>query len=207
MMVMMCEKSNRRCATNGNNNVRDKVEEWDGEDDVREMVMVIGSHHGMQHNDVVQEEVAEGYTTKVCAREPEMESTRVQEWQWRTCKCEFTDNVCVRESVVRETTKDKDKQWHGRTNNDGEETGKETLDTSSTKGTGGAWPEREAHQETVEEDAVCGARPERQAHQETAEKDAVCGAKAGRKCRGRTRDGSTSSDVETCKTGIGTKVG
>ena len=40
-------------------------------DDVREMVMVIGSHHGMQHNDVVQEEVAEGYTTKVCARELE----------------------------------------------------------------------------------------------------------------------------------------
>ena len=187
MMVMMCEKSNRRCATNGNNNVRDKVEEWDGEDDVREMVMVIGSHHGMQHNDVVQEEVAEGYTTKVCAREPEMESTRVQEWQWRTCKCEFTDNVCVRESVVRETTKDKDKQWHGRTNNDGEETGKETLDTSSTKGTGGAWPEREAHQETAEEDAVCGAE-------------------ADRKCWGRTRDGSTSSNVETSRTGMGTRT-
>ena len=58
-------------------------------------------------------------------------------------------------------------------------------------------PERDAHQETAEEDAVCGAvtdtetpdrrepvpaRPERDAHQETAEEDAVCGAKAGRMC-------------------------
>ena len=57
--------------------------------------------------------------------------------------------------------------------------------------------QKDAHQETAEEDAVCGAetdtktpdrrepvpaRPERDAHQETAEEDAVCGAEAGRMC-------------------------
>ena len=38
-------------------------------DDVQEMVMVIGSHQGrgMQHGDVVREDVAKGYATNVCS--------------------------------------------------------------------------------------------------------------------------------------------
>ena len=48
-------------------------------ENAQEMVMEIGSRHGMQHSDVVQEEAAQGYTTKVCARELERESTRLQE--------------------------------------------------------------------------------------------------------------------------------
>ena len=57
--------------------------------------------------------------------------------------------------------------------------------------------QKDAHQETAKEDAVCGAgtdtetpdrkepmpaRLERDAHQETSEEDAVCGAEAGRMC-------------------------
>ena len=102
-------------------------------------------------------------------------------------------------ALVRETTK------AGRTTTEKKPAKKPWIEVAQREPVR-ARPEREAHQETAE-DAVCGARPERQAHQETVEKDAVCGAKAGRQCRGRTRDGSTSSDVETCKTGIGTKVG
>ena len=48
-------------------------------ENAQEIVMVIGGYHEMQHSDVVQEEVVEGYTTKVCTREPERESTRLQE--------------------------------------------------------------------------------------------------------------------------------
>ena len=47
---------------------------------------------------------------------------------------------------------------HGRTNNDKEGIGKETPDTGNIEGIGvPARPEREAHQETVEEYNIGGA--------------------------------------------------
>ena len=42
-------------------------------ENAQEMVMMIGSRRGMQHDDVVREEVAEGYATDICAREPKKE--------------------------------------------------------------------------------------------------------------------------------------
>ena len=91
--------------------------------------------------------------------------------------------------MLRETTKKTSKT------NDGEGTDTETPDKREPVPTR---PERDAHQETAKEDAVCGAgtdietpdrrelvlaRPERDAHQENAEEDVVvCGAEAGRMC-------------------------
>ena len=39
----------------------------------QEMVMMIGSRRGLKYDDVVREEVDEGYGTNVCAREPKKE--------------------------------------------------------------------------------------------------------------------------------------
>ena len=140
-------------------------------ENAQETVMMIGSRRGMQHDDVVREEVAEGLNNEMCAR--------VQG------RCVFPKVWC---------------KMHGQTYNK-EGTGKQTPNTSITKGPVPTQPEREAHKETAEEDAVCGAgtdtetdtetpsrrepvpaRPERDTHQETAEEDAVCGAETGKMC-------------------------
>ena len=115
-------------------------------------------------------------------------------WLRLVSMCVFSkavsNNVCVQESVLQETTK---------------KTARRTMEEELAqklriKGNWCQTParlERDAHQETAEEDVVCGAvtgteapdrrelvpaRPKRDAHQETAEEDAVCGAEAGRMC-------------------------
>ena len=75
--------------------------------------------------------------------------------------------------------------------------GRTDIETPDKREPVPARPERDAHQETAEEDAVRGAvtdtetpnrrepvpaRPERDAHQETAEEDAVCGVEVDRMC-------------------------
>ena len=76
-------------------------------------------------------------TLRECAR---METT-----MW---KCAVSNNVCVQESVLRKMM----------------------------------CVEKEPNTKTPDRREPVPARPERDAHQETAKEDAVCGAEAGRMC-------------------------
>ena len=140
----------------------------------------------MQHNDVVKRKSQKDTQRMFVQGNPKRNKQ----------ECENGNDVCASVQLATTCVCKKaccDNQKDGQMN-DGGRTDTETPDKREPVL---ARPERDAHQETAEEDVVCGAgtdtetpdrrepvppRAERDAHQEIADEDAVCRVEAGRMC-------------------------
>ena len=121
-------------------------------ENAQEMVMMIGSCRGMQHDDVVKRKSQKDTQRMFVQGNPKRNKQ----------ECENGNDVCASVQLATTCVCKKaccDNQKDGQMNDGGR------TDT-----------------ETPDKREPVLARPERDAHQETAEEDVVCGAKAGRMC-------------------------